>query len=84
MDQDLKLYHFLKGLAPWAQNKLQKMKVSNVEEAISVANQLVDYKDLPKEPGASGGSNPPRKDKKQFQPKDDGKSKGKWDSSSSK
>lgn len=77
MDQDLKLYHFLKGQALWAQNELQKLKVPNFEEAISVADRLVDYKDFPKVPGASGGSYPPKKDKKQFQPKDDGKSKGK-------
>lgn len=76
MSEADKLFQFMRGLAPWAQQELRRQNGWNLPSAVAAADRLLDFKhDGPREQGRGQSSH---RDKKKGPPsKDDGKGKGK-------
>ena len=55
MSEEDKLFNFMSGLKPWAQNELRRQAVKDLASAIAAADGLVDYKFTSSSDGAELG-----------------------------
>jgi len=54
MSAEDKLFNFVSGLKPWAQNELRWQKVSDLPSAIAAAEALVDFRPPQEKPKSKG------------------------------
>lgn len=69
MSEEDRLYHFLKGLQPWAQSELRRQNVQHLAAAIAAADKLLDYRATTSKSQEAGDGQPERNSKKKTKSK---------------